>query len=435
MSKPKSRYICTSCNTVYPAWQGKCANCGQWNTIIYDNYKDINIRSAQNYDIEKAVKKLEEESFEKTERIKLNIRNLNDILNKGILPGQVILFAGEPGIGKSTLLTQICINTEVPTLYISGEESLDQISKRAKRLADLKEFQNTSFSNDTKLESILTLIESKKFKLIIIDSIQTVLGEVFSGYPGSLNQIRECSNYLISYAKKHNVALVIIGQITKEGNIAGPKILEHMVDTVLYFEGDKKNDTRILRVIKNRFGSTDEIAIYKMTEKGLKEVRDIEWFFTDEIKSEEGVTYSIYNEGSAYFVVEVQALCTKTSFAYPKRVSNGFESKKLEILIAILSKKLGLKLEYYDIYINIVGGIKITGSSCDLAVCYAILSSYYSKSIQNKTCFIGEVSLTGEIRPVYKQDQKVSKAKRFGFENIITNSNLHKLSDKNLLLN
>jgi len=433
VAKSKFRYICTSCDAIYPAWQGKCTSCGEWNTIVRDEYDGAKLKSVEKYEIEQNVKKLEE-TTEESEKIQTNIGNLNEVLNGGILPGQVILFAGEPGIGKSTLLTQICIKARKQMLYISGEESLDQIAKRAKRFADLKDFENAEFSNDTKLENILALIKSKKFKLVIIDSIQTISGEEVSGFPGSMNQIRECANYLIDYAKRHGVALIIIGQITKEGSIAGPKILEHMVDTVLYFEGDEKNDTRILRVTKNRFGSTNEIAIYKMTQKGLQEVKDLEWFFTDNIKSEEGVAYSIYNEGSAYFVVEVQALCTKTAFAYPKRVSNGFENKRLEMLIAILSKKLGLKLEYHDIYINIVGGVKVTGTSCDLAVCNAILSSYKSKLIPAKTCFIGEVSLTGEIRPVYRQEQKVSKAKKFGFKSIITSSNLHKLSTQSLFL-
>lgn len=428
MAKSKIQYVCTSCDAIYPAWQGKCTNCGQWNTIVRDNFDDSKLKVGKLAEVETQVKKLTEATNDE-DKIETNIKNFNQILNGGLLAGQVVLFAGEPGIGKSTLLTQICIDAKVPTLYISGEESLDQISKRARRFTDLKNFENAEFSDDTKLENILSLIKSKQFKLVIIDSIQTVYSDEVSGFGGSMNQIRECANYLIDYAKRFGIALVIIGQITKEGSIAGPKILEHMVDTVLYFEGDSRNDTRILKVTKNRFGSTNEIAIFEMGEKGLEEVKDLEWFFTDEMKSDEGVAYSIYNEGSAYFVIEVQALCTSSSFAYPKRVANGFDSKRLEMLIAILSKKLHLKLENYDIYINIVGGVKVNDTSADLAVCAAIISSYKNKVIPGKTAFIGEVSLTGEVRKASKQEQKIIKAKKFGFKNIGSNETVEKLSD------
>jgi DNA repair protein RadA/Sms len=427
MAKSKVSYICTSCDTVYAAWQGKCTNCGEWNTIVHDNFDDAKLKLAKPIDVEANVKQLSSVSSN-DKKIVTKVQNFNAILSGGILPGQVILFAGEPGIGKSTLLTQICVGIDIPTLYISGEESLDQIAKRAKRFADFKQFENAKFSDNTRLEDILTLIKSKDFELIIIDSIQTIHSDEVSGFPGSMNQIRECANYLIDYAKKNGVALIVIGQITKEGSIAGPKILEHMVDTVLYFEGDSKNDTRILKVTKNRFGSTQEIAIFEMAEKGLKEVNDLEWFFTDELKSEEGVAYSIYNEGSAYFVIEVQALVAKSSFAYPKRVSNGIDSKRLEMLIAILSKKLGMKLENFDIYLNIIGGIKISDTSGDLAACAAIISSYKNKPLPAKTCFLGEVSLTGEIRRPSKHETKLAKAKKFGFKSIVSSENMENLT-------
>ena len=429
MAKSATKYICTSCDSIYPAWQGKCTNCGQWNTIVRDNFDGSKLSSGvkrkETLDL-KSTKILAKNISEK--RLILPIASVNNILGGGIVEGQVILFAGEPGIGKSTLLTQICSNSEVKTLYISGEESIEQISKRALRIGDEKTFANTEFSDDTSLAVILTQIESSKFKLVIIDSIQTVYSSDSAGFIGSMNQVRECSAYITESAKKSNVSVIMIGQITKEGSIAGPKLLEHMVDTVLYFEGDKKNDTRILRVSKNRFGSTGEIAIYQMSEKGLEEVENLEWFFTEDLKNEEGVAYSIYNEGSAYFIIEVQALCTKSSFTYPKRVSNGYDTKRLEMLIAILTKKLRLKLEYFDIYVNIAGGIKIDDTSVDLAVASAIVSSYQNKPLPPKTCYLGEISLTGEVRKVPKQEEKLKKAKKYGFTNSYCNDNLLNIS-------
>lgn len=426
MAKTKTRYICTSCDAVYPAWQGKCTTCGEWNTIVRDNYDDAKLKLGKS--IQLNAKKLEEIDINE-DRLKLSVDTLNKVLSGGILKGQAMLFAGEPGIGKSTLLTQICANSDLKILYISGEESIEQISKRAGRIAKIENFENTEFSDDTELEEILKHIESKKFDLVIIDSIQTVRSNDASGFPGSMNQIRECATFIIDYAKKNNVAVIMIGQITKEGTIAGPKILEHMVDTVLYFEGDRNNDTRVLRVTKNRFGSTNEIAIFQMLSNGLEDIKDMEWFYTGELNGEEGVAHSIYVEGNTYFIIEVQALCSKSVFAYPKRVSNGYDSKRLEMMIAILSKKLGLKLENYDIYVNIVGGIKIDDTSADLAVCAAIISSYKSKILPTKSCFIGEVSLTGEIRASSKQEEREKKSKSFGFNKTFTTKNLKNLRE------
>lgn len=426
MAKQKTQYICTSCDATYPAWQGKCTNCGQWNTIVRDSYDDAKLKLGKSVQI--SAKKLDEVKTDEA-RLEFSVKSLNKVLSGGILKGQAILFAGEPGIGKSTLLTQICANSSLKILYISGEESIEQISKRASRIAKLEDFENTEFSDDTDLDEILKHIQSKNHGLVIIDSIQTVRSNDASGFPGSMNQIRECATYIIDYAKKHNVAVIMIGQITKEGTIAGPKILEHMVDTVLYFEGDRKNDTRVLRVTKNRFGSTNEISIFQMLTNGLEEVKDLEWFYTGELNGEEGVAHSIYVEGNTYFIIEVQALCSKSVFAYPKRVSNGYDSKRLEMMIAILSKKLGLKLEEYDIYVNIVGGIKIDDTSADLAVCAAIISSYKSKILPAKSCYLGEVSLTGEIRLTAKAEEREKKAKGFGFGKVLNSKNLKNLRE------
>ncbi len=426
MAKAKTQYICTSCDAIYPAWQGKCTNCGEWNTIVRDNFDSSKLNLGKSIHI--TSKKLEDIDTEDN-RISLSVNSFNKVLSGGLLKGQVILFAGEPGIGKSTLLTQICANSGINILYISGEESIEQISKRAKRITSLKDFSNTNFSDNTDLQEILKHIKSKEYDLVIVDSIQTVRSLDASGFPGSMNQIRECANYIIDYSKKNNISVIMIGQITKEGTIAGPKILEHMVDTVLYFEGDRKNDTRVLRVTKNRFGSTNEIAIFQMLSSGLEEVKNLEWFYTGELNGQEGVAHSIYVEGNTYFIIEVQALCSKSSFAYPKRVSNGYDSKRLEMMIAILTKKLGLKLEEFDIYVNIVGGIKIDDTSADLAIAVAIISSYKGKSIPAKSCYLGEVSLTGEIRDISKSEERNKKAKEFGFINIISSKKINNLRE------
>lgn len=425
-----SKYICTSCGAVYPAWQGKCSVCNEWNTIVRNNF-DISIISSRIKKKDpcdsKTTKILSKYVDEK--RLTFPIESVNHVLSGGLVKGQVVLFAGEPGIGKSTLLTQMCSKSEIKTLYVTGEESIDQISKRALRISDEKAFKTTVFSDDTSLSAILSQIESKKFELVIIDSIQTVFSEITSGFVGSVNQIRECTAFITQAAKKSGVSVIMIGQITKEGYIAGPKVLEHIVDTVLFFEGDNKNDTRILRVNKNRFGKTSEIAIYQMSEKGLESIENLEWFFTDNLKNEEGVAYSIYNEGSVYFVIEVQALCTKSSFTYPKRVSNGYDAKRLEMIIAILTKKLGMNFEYFDIYVNIVGGLKIDDTSVDLAVAAAIVSSYKNESLQAKSCFLGEISLTGEIKKATKQTEKLKKAQKYGFNTVYSNENIRNITE------
>jgi DNA repair protein RadA/Sms len=428
MAKSKVTYLCTSCDATYPAWQGKCTSCGEWNTIVRDNFDGSKISTSTLKNVEMSSKKLSEIPAQ-TEKKRVSLESVNGILGGGLVNGQVILFAGEPGIGKSTLLTQLCIQSPINILYISGEESVDQIAKRASRLAPIEHFSNAEFTNDVDLESILAQIKSKNYDLVIIDSIQTVISSDVSGYPGSMNQIRECANFITDYAKKNGVSVIMIGQITKEGSIAGPKILEHMVDTVLYFEGDKKNDTRMLKVSKNRFGSTNEIAIYEMLTEGLREITDAEKYFIEDLNIEEGVAYTIFQEGSLSMILEIQALCTKSSFAYPKRVSNGYDGKRLEMLIAILMKKLELKLELFDIYVNVVGGVKIDDTSADLAVAMAIISSLKSKSLPEKSCYVGELSLTGEVRPVAKQDQRIKKAKQLGFEKVFTSENMKRLQE------
>lgn len=419
-------YICTSCDTTYPAWQGQCSSCGMWNTIVRQNI-DAKVSSKI---LQREIKTSKIELNENDERVLTSQKGLNKILGEGLVKGQVVLFAGEPGIGKSTLLLQVCQNSLEKILFISGEESISQVQKRALRSSNNSEvYNNCEFSNDVELGYILNAIQSKDFDIIILDSIQTVYSDEASGFTGSMNQIRECSEKIIRAAKSSNVIVIMVGQITKEGSIAGPKILEHMVDTVLYFEGDLKNDTRILRVYKNRFGPTNEIAVYEMSDTGLAEVKDMERYFSGDINNEEGVAYSIYSEGSNYFIIEVQALCNKTTYSYPKRVAQGIDSKRLELLVAIMNKKMGLKLDEYDIFVSIVGGLKVSDTSADLAVAAAIMSSVRNKKLPPYSCFIGELSLIGEIRQVNRLNERIKKATQFGFKKIYSAKDTHWLTD------
>lgn len=429
MAKQRTTYICTNCDATYPQWQGKCTSCNEWNTIVKEEFDGSKLGSVSTKHADTQTHSLTKVDVS-IQRKQSSLQSFNAVLGGGIVNGQVILFAGEPGIGKSTLLTQLCVNSPLKILYISGEESVEQIARRAQRVATLEAFSNSSFSNATDLESILAQIKSKTFDLVIIDSIQTVHSQDISGFSGSMNQIRECANYITEAAKKTSTSIIMIGQITKEGSIAGPKILEHMVDTVLYFEGDKKNDTRILKVTKNRFGSTNEIAIYEMQSSGLTEIEEAEKYFVQDLKSEEGVAYTIFQEGSLSLILEVQALCTKSAFAYPKRVSTGYDAKRLELIIAILVKKLSLKLYEYDIFVNVVGGMKIDDTSADLAVAMAIISSLKSKPLADKSCYIGELGLTGEVRPVTKLDQRVQKAEKYGFRKVYTSKNMKRIEKK-----
>lgn len=432
----KKQYYCKVCGAYYLEWQGKCNYCNNWNCIeeIIEEVKEqdliINDKFIENN------KNLEKIELFSNEKYTTNLSNLNNLLNGGIIPGQVLLLSGEPGIGKSTLLAQICKRSSFKILYISGEENLSQIKQRFLRIGEIKDYCNIDFQSITELSFILSNIQSKKYQLIIIDSIQTVYSKSIDSAPGSQVQIKTSGQKIVEFCKKNNVSAFIIAQINKEGYIAGPKLLEHIVDTVLYFEGDQKSDTRILKVTKNRYGNINEIAIYQMDSKGLIEVDNIEKYYISDIENKEsGVTFSIYNQGNSFFIIETQALCVKTYFNYPKRITNGFDAKRLEMIIAVLSKKLKYKLEKYDIYVNILGGIQIDDAGLDLSVACAIISSIQNKTFNSSTCFIGELSLTGDIRNAPKQNKRIEKAKNFGFQEIISNKQFKTLQKVLKLLN
>ena len=404
-------YSCKICGAKYPKWLGQCIKCGSWNSIeeefVKKNPKKDLIKS------DGVVKKISEiESLENT-RIRFNDNEFNRVLGSGLVRGSVVLISGEPGIGKSTILLQNSINSPENVLYVSGEESAEQLKLRAERISENP--KNCYVLTETNLEIILKNINKIKPSIVVLDSIQTVQTDLFDNSPGSTTQIKECASILIKLAKSTGIPILIVGHITKDGNIAGPKMLEHMVDTVLHFEGDKQHQFRILRSKKNRFGSTNEIGIYQMNEKGLQIVANpSELFVSKKENSESGSAIAVTLDGDRSIMIEVQALVSSAVYGTPQRISNGFNSKRLNMLLAILEKKAGFKIGVKDVFINITGGIKIADTAIDLAVVAAILSSNINIAINNDTCFCAEVDLSGELRNVSNIDKRISEAERLG---------------------
>ena len=413
-------YSCKICGAKYPKWLGQCVKCGSWNSIqeefVKKSHKNDLIKS------EGVVKKINEIESLENERIKFNDNEFNRVLGNGLVRGSVVLISGEPGIGKSTILLQNSINSRESVLYVSGEESAEQLKLRAERISE--DPKNCYVLTETNLEIILKNINKIKPSVVVLDSIQTVQTDLFDNSPGSTTQIKECTSILIKLAKSTGVPVLIVGHITKDGNIAGPKILEHMVDTVLHFEGDKQHQFRILRSKKNRFGSTNEIGIYQMNEKGLQiVVNPSELFVSKKENSESGSTIAVTLDGDRSIMIEVQALVSSAVYGTPQRISNGFNSKRLNMLLAILEKKAGFKIGVKDVFINITGGIKIEDTAIDLAVVAAILSSNINIAINSDTCFCAEVDLSGELRSVSNIDKRISEAERLGYKKIIISNN------------
>ena len=356
------------------------------------------------------------------ERIIFNDNEFNRVLGGGLVKGSVVLISGEPGIGKSTILLQNSINSKEKILYVSGEESAEQLKLRAKRISQNP--KNCFVLTETNLELILKNVENVRPDIIIIDSIQTIQTDLFDNSQGSTTQIKECASILIKLAKNIGIPILIVGHITKDGNIAGPKILEHMVDVVLHFEGDKQHQFRILRSKKNRFGSTNEIGIYQMNEKGLQIVSNpSEFFVSKKHSAESGSSIAVTLDGDRSIMIEVQALVSSAVYGTPQRISNGFNSKRLNMLLAILEKKAGFKIGVKDVFVNITGGIKIEDTAIDLAVVSAILSSNINISIDNDTCLCAEIDLSGELRGVSNIDKRISEAERLGYDKIIVSHN------------
>jgi len=407
----KTVYVCSSCGNEFTTWSGKCLACGEWNTLSKLSVPVLSTPKTNREDIQ--IEKLSEISIQSSSRQSSGISELDRVLGGGIIPGSLILIGGEPGIGKSTLLLQIADKID-NTLYISGEESLSQIKQRADRL----KINNKSLmlASMTDISSLAEEVEKARPGLIIIDSIQTVQLSMLPSSSGSLPQIKECGLFLQRIAKAKNIPIIIVGHVTKTGDLAGPKVLEHLVDTVLYFEGDRFLENRILRTIKNRFGSTNEVGIFTLNENGMIPVDNPSKLLLTGMVVNPGNVVTIIMEGKRPLLIEIQALTVKTSFGYPKRTSSGFDLNRLNLLAGVITKQTGLDLSAFDIYLNVAGGLRVSEPAADLAVCGAIISSLKNKSFLGKTCLIGEVGLSGEVRTVGRTKEREKEAERLGYQ-------------------
>lgn len=412
MKKKTTIFLCNSCGNDFPSWSGKCPACGDWNSL---QESTITLESSNSGSASRDIefKTMAEIPSNKYDRISTKIGEFDRVLGGGIVPGSVILIGGEPGIGKSTLILQVCNNID-DCFYLSGEESLGQIKMRAERLKI--ENQSLILASDGNLISIEKEVKKRKPKLLIIDSIQTVYLSDVSSSSGSMLQVRECGIFLQRLAKSTGIPILIIGHVTKEGSIAGPRMLEHLVDTVLYLEGDRFHDARLIRGVKNRFGPTNEVGIFTLGEGGMIEVNNPSELFLSGKSSGSGSALSVILEGSRPLIIEIQALVVPTHFGYPKRTTSGFDLNRLNLLAAVLSKKTKYNLSNHDVYINIVGGIKVSEPAVDLAVCAAIISSVKNKPIKKELCFFGEVGLSGEIRKVNRISNRQNEANKLGFK-------------------
>jgi DNA repair protein RadA/Sms len=429
---PKSRtvYICQNCGAEAPKWIGRCPACGQWNTYVEEIIQKSSKTSELKFSgpVSEPVS-ISEIASTAEKRIDTKNNELNRLLGGGLVRGSLVLLGGEPGIGKSTIALQIALTmNEFRILYVSGEESYQQIKLRADRLK-LKS-ENCFILSEILIENIFAQIQNTSPDIVIIDSVQTLQTEDIESSPGSVSQVRECASRLLKFAKNSSVPVILIGHITKDGSLAGPKILEHIVDTVLLFEGDNNYVYRILRVLKNRFGPTSELGIFEMQNNGLKEVSNpSQILISPDTENMSGVAIASTIDGIRPFLIEVQALVSSAVYGMPQRSTTGFDIRRLNMLLAVLEKKAGFRLATKDVFLNIAGGIKVNDPAIDLAVICAILSSSFDKPVNKKICFAGEVGLSGEIRPVNNIDLRVKEAERQGFREIlIANNNIGALS-------
>lgn len=421
-TKVKTAFFCQNCGAQYPKWVGKCSACNQWNTIaeevISKKSSSSSVSATFNTTRNSKPQLIEDIAVADVPRIKLPGTELNRVLGGGLVPGSLVLFGGDPGIGKSTLMLQMSLRLKgKKTLYVSGEESDQQIKLRAERIGNAN--PDCYILTETSTENIFHHIKELSPDVLIIDSIQTLQTASIDSSPGSISQVRECTAELMKFAKETNTPVFLIGHITKDGHIAGPKILEHMVDVVLQFEGDRNHIYRLLRAIKNRFGSTNELGIYEMYGEGLKEVDNpSDILISNKDKSLSGSAVSATMEGNRPLLIEVQSLVSTAAYGNPQRSSTGFDTKRLNMLLAVLEKRCGFKLAQKDVFLNIAGGIKVDDPAIDLAVIAAILSSNYDMPVVPTICFAAEVGLSGELRPVNRIDQRIAEAEKLGFEKI-----------------
>ena len=423
MAKEKIAYVCTECGYDSPKWAGRCPSCGTWNTMKEQKIQPATAserRAAPGFTFEKARPiRLEEIATGEEPRINMRDEELNRVLGGGLVPGSLILLGGEPGIGKSTLILQTVLRlSEQRVLYVSGEESARQLKLRADRIAHNE--TNCLIVCETSLEKIYAHVKEAQPDIIVIDSIQTISTEAAESSPGSIVQIRECAASLLKFTKESNIPTILIGHINKEGSIAGPKILEHIVDCVLQFEGDQHYMYRILRGIKNRFGSTAELGIYEMRGDGLRQVSNpSELLLTDRHEGMSGIAIASAIEGIRPFLIETQALVSTAAYGTPQRSATGFDLRRMNMLLAVLEKRVGFKLAQKDVFLNIAGGLRVNDPAIDLSVISAILSSNMDTEIEPTVCMAGEVGLSGEIRPVSRIDQRIAEAEKLGFKQII----------------
>ncbi len=419
MAKFKTVYVCRNCGAKESKWVGKCSVCGEWNSFEEETELQGGVKNSRIQQPKTSVRalKLSEVKIGEESRVDTGDNELNRVLGGGLVPGSLILLGGEPGIGKSTLSLQLALSTTRKVLYFSGEESVSQIKMRAERLG----MSNSEclFLSGNSLEIVLEQANQILPELLIIDSIQTLATESVDAIPGTLTQIRECTNALLRFAKENSISVILIGHITKDGQLAGPKVLEHMVDTVLQFEGDRQHMYRILRSIKNRFGSTSEIGIYEMLQSGLRQVTNpSELLLSTALDELSGVAVAATVEGVRPILLEVQALVSTAAYGVPQRTATGFDGRRLNMLLAVLEKRVGFKLATKDVFINIAGGIKVADPAMDLAIVMAILSSNIDMALPSDTVFAGEVGLSGEVRAVSRIEQRIFEAEKLGFKKI-----------------
>lgn len=426
MVKQKSRYVCQKCGFSFAKWAGRCENCGEWNTLleqIVPTAAEVKTALAKGAVSGKKLDAVSINTIEPSDagsRLLTGFQDFDIVLGGGILLGSVNLLAGQPGMGKSTLLMQVCSNVANSgrnVLYVSGEESAGQVKLRALRLgasSDKLHFASSASGND-----IAKTIEEGNYDLVIVDSIQTLSMAEISSAPGTVSQVSNCGNLIIRAAKSSDTAVIIVGHVTKDGTLAGPKVLEHLVDVVLNFEGDRYGGFKTIRAVKNRFGSTTEVAIFEMADKGLTEVKNPSEVLLAERQNTDGSIIMATIEGARPLLVEIQALVNSTNFGYPKRTASGFDLNRLNLLIAVLEKRTKLKLQDKDIFINVVGGLRLNDSAADLAICMAIASAAAGRKLNDKIVVFGEVGLGGEIRSVASADRRIAEAKKLGFKNAI----------------
>lgn len=419
--KTETVYVCSSCGQDFSKWLGRCTNCGAWDAITEFKQPKRSASAKTAASVSKEIVELSSCSPASAARISSAFPEIDRVLGGGLVPGALILLGGDPGIGKSTLLLQLCAawtGQSKKSLYISGEESGEQIFLRADRLGLSK--AAVSLLTETSIEAICAALSRARPDIVIIDSIQTMFSEALESAPGTVSQVRECASLLLRHAKETNTVIVLIGHVTKEGAIAGPRVLEHMVDTVLYFEGDAHYQYRIVRAVKNRYGPSGELAIFEMTDRGLKEINNpSEFFMLNRTTPQIGTAITAVQEGSRILVVEVQALVNKSHFGLPQRVASGINPKKLALILAVLERFAGLSIGDFDVFFNVAGGLTVSEPAIDLGIAAAIISSFRNRPLRRDIAFIGEIGLGGEIRPVNTMTQRIKELARMGFSECV----------------